>query len=120
MTNRISKSNTPRYSKSDLHGFLHLLEQHNDLLTIDKQVSPKFELAAISHKLDRKKAVLFQHVEGSEISVVTNILGTRNRFSLAIGTEEPGLIHSHILESMSNATSKKTIQDEPPFQDRGK
>jgi 2,5-furandicarboxylate decarboxylase 1 len=117
MTNRIGKSNTPRYSKSDLHGFLHLLEQHNDLLTIDKQVSPKFELAAISHKLDRKKAVLFQHVEGSEISVVTNILGTRNRFSLAIGTEEPGLIHSHILESMSNATSKKTIQDEPPFQD---
>jgi 2,5-furandicarboxylate decarboxylase 1 len=117
MTNRISNSNSPRYSKSDLHGFLHLLEQHNDLLTIDKRVSPRFELAAISHKLDRKEAVLFQHVEGSEISVVTNVLGTRKRFSLAIGTEEPGLIHSHILESMSNASSKKTIQDEPPFQD---
>jgi 2,5-furandicarboxylate decarboxylase 1 len=117
MTNRISNSNSPRYRKSDLHGFLHLLEQHNDLLTIDKRVSPKFELAAISHKLDRKEAVLFQHVEGSEISVVTNVLGTRKRFSLAIGTEEPGLIHSHILESMSNASSKKTIQDEPPFQD---
>ena len=38
MTDKISESTTPKYSKSDLHGFLHLLEQHNDLLKIDKQV----------------------------------------------------------------------------------
>jgi 2,5-furandicarboxylate decarboxylase 1 len=117
MSNRISESNTPRYSNSDLHGFLYSLEQHNDLLKINKEVSPKFELAAISHKLDRKQAVLFEHVEGSGISVVTNVLGTRKRFSLAIGTDEPTMIHSHILESMSNASYKKTIEDEPPFCD---
>lgn len=117
MSNRISESNTPRYSNSDLHGFLYLLEQHNDLLKINKEVSPKFELAAISHKLDRKQAVLFEHVEGSGISVVTNVLGTRKRFSLAIGTDEPTMIHSHILESMSNISNKKTIEDEPPFCD---
>lgn len=115
MSNRISESNTPRYSKSDPHGFLHLLEQQNDLLRINKQVSPKFELAAISHKLDRKQAVLFEHVEGSKMSVVTNILGTRKRFSLALGTDNPGLIHSHILRSVSIASSKKTIENEPPF-----
>jgi 2,5-furandicarboxylate decarboxylase 1 len=117
MSNRISESNTPRYSNSDLHGFLYLLEQHNDLLKINKEVSPKFEIAAISHKLDRKQAVLFEHVEGSGISVVTNVLGTRKRFSLAIGTDEPAMIHSHILESMSNASYKKMIEDEPPFCD---
>jgi 2,5-furandicarboxylate decarboxylase 1 len=117
MTNRISEHNTHSYSKSDLHGFLHLLQQHNDLLTIDKQVSPKFELAAISHKLDRKQAILFEHVEGSRMSVVTNVLGTRKRFSLAIGTDDPTTIHSHILESMSNASYDKTIEDEPPFRD---
>jgi 2,5-furandicarboxylate decarboxylase 1 len=117
MSNRISESNTPRYSNSDLHGFLSLLEKRNDLLKINKEVSPKFELAAISHKLDRKQAVLFEHVEGSGISVVTNVLGTRKRFSLAIGSDEPTMIHSHILESMSNISSKKTIEDEPPFCD---
>ena len=117
MTNKISQSNTSRYSKSDLHGFLHLLERYNDLLTIKKQVSPKFELASISHKLDRKQAVMFEHVEGSGMSVVTNVLGTRKRFSLAIGTEEPTMIHSHILESMSNTSYEKTIEDEPPFRD---
>lgn len=117
MSNRISESNTPRYSNSDLHGFLYLLEKRNDLLKINKEVSPKFELAAISHKLDRKQAVLFEHVEGSGISVVTNVLGTRKRFSLAIGSDEPTMIHSHILESMSNISSKKTIEDEPPFCD---
>ena len=109
MSNRISESSTPRYNKSDLQGFLHLLEQHNDLLKINKQVSPKFELAAITQKLDRKQAILFEQVEGSKMSVATNILGTRQRFSLAIGTAKPELIHSHILESMSN-TYKKILK----------
>ncbi len=117
MTNEINESTTPRYNKSDLHEFLHLLKRQNDLLTIDKQVSPKFELAAISSKLDQKQAILFENVEGSGMSVVTNILGTRKRFSLAIGADDSGLIHSHILESMSSASYKKTIEDEPPFRD---
>ena len=117
MTKRDSESNTPKYSKSDLRGFLHLLELESDLLRIDKQVSPKFELAAISHKLDRKQVILFEHVEGSEMSVVTNILGTRRRFSLALGTADPSLIHHHILESMSNAFYEKTIENEPPFRE---
>lgn len=117
MTKRDSESNTPKYSKSDLRGFLHLLELESDLLRIDKQVSPKFELAAISHKLDRKQVILFEHVEESEMSVVTNILGTRRRFSLALGTADPSLIHPHILESMSNAFYEKTIENEPPFRE---
>jgi anhydromevalonate phosphate decarboxylase len=117
MTNRISESNKHGYSKSDLHGFLHLLEHHNELLTIDKEVSPRFELAAISHKLDHKQAVLFRHVEGSEMSVVSNILGTRKRFSLALGANETELIHSHILGSMSNTSYNHTVEEEPPFRD---
>ena len=118
MTNKISESDTLGYNESDLHGFLHVLEQHNELITIDKQVSPKFELAAISRKLDQKQAILFKHVEGSGMGVVSNILGTRMRFSLALGNDEPGLIHSHILDSMSNVSYKKTIEEEPPFRDK--
>lgn len=118
MTNKISESDTLGYNESDLHGFLHVLEQHNELITIDKQVSPKFELAAISRKLNQKQAILFKHVEGSGMGVVSNILGTRMRFSLALGKDEPGLIHSHILDSMSNVSYKKTIEEEPPFRDK--
>jgi UbiD family decarboxylase len=118
MTNKISESDTLGYNESDLHGFLHVLEQHNELITIDKQVSPKFELAAISRKLDQKQAILFKHVEGSGMGVVSNILGTRMRFSLALGKDEPGSIHSHILDSMSNVSYKKTIEEEPPFHDK--
>lgn len=117
MTNRDSEINPPRYGKSDLREFLQLLEQHSDLLRINKQVSPKFEVAAISHKLDRKQALLFEHVEGSEMSVVTNILGTRRRFSLALGTADPSQNHSRILESMSNALYEKTIENVPPFRE---
>jgi 2,5-furandicarboxylate decarboxylase 1 len=117
MVNKINESITHRYSKSDLHDFLLLLEQHNDLVTIDKQVSPNFELAAIVRKLNGKQAVLFEQVEGNKINVVANLLGTRKRFSLAIGINESRLIHSHILESMTNYSYKKNIEDDPPFCD---
>jgi 2,5-furandicarboxylate decarboxylase 1 len=115
MTNKINESTNHRYSKSDLHGFLLMLEQRNDLVMIDKQVSPNFELAAIVSKLDGKQAVLFEQVEKSKINVVANLLGTRNRFALAIGSNEPRLIHSHILECMANYSYKKNTEADPPF-----
>lgn len=116
---RNNEAISKRYNKSDLHEFLRLLEQHKDLVGIDKQVSPNFELAAILRKLDGKQAVLFERVEGSKIKVVANVLGNRRRFSFAIGTAESRLIHSHILESMANNNDsyKRTIRDDPPFHD---
>jgi UbiD family decarboxylase len=69
--------NTEEYS---LRQFLSILQNNNELLIIDKKVSKRFQLAAIVAKLDKKEAVLFTNIEDSKFKVVSNILGTRNRF----------------------------------------
>jgi len=72
-----NEKNTNRY---DLRGFLSILKDKNELLTIDKKVKRKFQLAAIVGKLDKKEAILFTNIEDSKFKVVSNILGTRKRF----------------------------------------
>ena len=73
-------NNDKNIKEPSLRQFLSILRDNNELLTIDKKVSKKFQLAAIVGKLDKKEAVLFTNVEDSKFKVVSNILGTRNRF----------------------------------------
>jgi 4-hydroxy-3-polyprenylbenzoate decarboxylase len=78
---------------NDLRAFLRLLDKENDLIIIKKCIEPKFEIAAIASKLVGGQAILFETVKHSRIRVACNILGSRRRFSLAIGAKKEDLIH---------------------------
>lgn len=71
-------------SVQDLRSFLQYIRSKKELLTINKKVKKKFELAAIVSKFDKKEAVLFTNVDESKFNVVCNILGTRQRFLYAV------------------------------------
>lgn len=71
-------------SVQDLRSFLQYIKNKKELLTINKKVKKKFELAAIVSKFDKKDAVLFTNVDESKFNVVCNILGTRQRFLYAV------------------------------------
>jgi UbiD family decarboxylase len=73
-------NNSKDMEEYSLRKFLSILQDNNELLIIDKKVNKKFQLAAIVGKLDKKEAVLFTNIEDSKFKVVSNILGTRNRF----------------------------------------
>ena len=79
-------ANEKNADKYDLRGFLSILKDKKELLTIDKKVKRKFQLAAIVGKLDKKEAILFTNVEDSKFKVVSNILGTRKRFFYGLKT----------------------------------
>ena len=68
----------------DLRSFLSHLERRGELITIHKKVKKKFELAAIISKFDKKEAVMFTNIDESKFKVVSNILGTRERFFYGI------------------------------------
>ena len=105
-----------QYNNNDFRGFLSLLEKENDLIRINKTVSSKFEIAAVVSKLERKQAVLFEKIEGSEILVASNILGTRKRFSLALGVKDEKSIHDHIVKSIAKASTPRIISSsDAPF-----
>ena len=80
----------------NLRSFLAELEacHPGDLLRIEREVSPVYEIPAFVRKLDllgRYNAVLFENVRGFEMPVVTNILADRRKYALALNLPEAGL-----------------------------
>jgi UbiD family decarboxylase len=110
-----TKQNRNYNNINDFRSFLRLLRKENDLIRIKKAVSSEFELAAVVSKLNRKEAVLFEKVEDSEIKVACNILGTRKRFSLAVGAEEENLIHLRVMRALSDKFVPKKLSGNAPF-----
>jgi 2,5-furandicarboxylate decarboxylase 1 len=100
----------------NLRDFLSILEDKNELLIIDKKVNKKFQLASIVGKLDKKEAILFTNVEGSKFKVVSNILGTRNRFFYGIKTNsDHGKIDFSNFADINKENYPIKISSDAPF-----
>jgi 2,5-furandicarboxylate decarboxylase 1 len=87
--NSTRKEDSELKHEYDLRSFLSYLEKRGELITIHKKVKKKFELAAIISKFDKKEAVMFTNVDESKFKVVSNILGTRERFFYGIESSNP-------------------------------
>ena len=96
----------------DLREFLKFLETQGELLTIDKQVDPHLEIGAVGYLTRLDKAVLFTKVKGSDKSVAMNVLGTRKRIALALGTTEEGLTEK-LSDGIANPIQPKLVSDGP-------
>ena len=77
---------------SDLRKYLALISKTKDVRTIKKQVSTKYEIAAITSKFDGHEALIFNNVKNSKLAIVSNLVGTRKRFAQAVGAN-PERIH---------------------------
>jgi 2,5-furandicarboxylate decarboxylase 1 len=80
----------------DLRSYLELLKKEvpDEIKSVTKTVDPKFELSAVIAKLEslnRYPAVMFNHVRGSALPIVSNLFSTRKRLALALGCEEKEL-----------------------------
>src|SRR5688572_30502086 len=87
--NSTRKENSEINQDYDLRSFLSNLERRGELITIHKKVKKKFELAAIISKFDKKEAVMLTNIDESKFKVVSNILGTRERFFYGIESSNP-------------------------------
>ena len=98
---------------NDLRSFLSQIKKTNDLKTIKKRVSTKFEIASITEQFENSNALLFQNVVGRKFPVVSNLVGTRARFAQAIGAK-PSIIHQTMVKAIS-ATKKPKISQNAKF-----
>lgn len=74
----------------DLRSFLDLVRQKRkaDLVEVTREVSPRYETAAILTALEAKRRspiLLFRKVRGTGLPVVTNLGGSMGRLALALG-----------------------------------
>ena len=75
---------------TDLREFVECLEKSGELIRVGQELSPQYEIPEAIRYAARHsgQAILFERVEGYDIPVVGNLLGTRKRFALALSTDE--------------------------------
>lgn len=82
-----------------LKEFTDLLEKKGELIRIKEFVDPVYEIAEITDRVSKEpgggKALLFENT-GTSFPVLTNMLGSKKRISLALGVESPELIEEFI------------------------
>jgi len=69
--------------------YLERLRCRGDLIEVFREVDPKHELAAVTQAAQRQtgKPVLFHKVGGTDLPVLTNIYGSRERLAEILGIE---------------------------------
>jgi 2,5-furandicarboxylate decarboxylase 1 len=75
----------------DLRYFIRQIEEHypDEILRIEKEVDPKFELSAVMHKVQRAGLAplqIFQNVRGYDMPVLANLWGSRKLIAAALET----------------------------------
>ncbi len=92
----------------DLRNYISLIKKSGDLKTIKAPVSTKYEIAGITAKVDGSFAVLFENIRESNFNLIANLVGTRKRFSQAIGSNETK-IHERVISAIKKAKKSKVI-----------
>jgi len=77
----------------DLREFIQLLEEQDQLVRINTEISPHLEITEITDRVSKgdptkNKALLFEKVLGSNMPVLINVFGNRKRMSLALGVSD--------------------------------
>jgi len=93
---------------TDLRNYLGLLRKIHNLKTVKREISPKYEIAAVTAKVDGSHALLFEKIKGKKFKLVSNLIGTRKRFALAVGSKEFN-IHEKVIQAIEHPKKPKKI-----------
>ena len=97
----------------DLRSYLEDVRRAGSLSEVRRRVSPRHEIAAVTASADGSNALLFGDVDGSPMRVATNVVGTRERFAMAIGCG-PGGIHAAVASAAAAAAAAASTPTGPP------
>ena len=93
---------------TDLRNYISEIKRSNELKIVKSKVSTKYEIAGITAKVDGSSAVLFENIKESNFRLISNLVGSRKRFSQAVGSTEKG-IHEKVISSIKKAKKPKII-----------
>ncbi|RFA32956.1 hypothetical protein CAI16_16460 [Virgibacillus dokdonensis] len=77
--------------------FIQKLEEMGELKKISCEINPAVELGAINRRISDENgpALLFENVKGSNIPLVSNLLGTRKRIATYFSVDEDQLVEHY-------------------------
>src|SRR5262245_55742209 len=87
---------------ADLREFIKILDKHGELKRISLPVSSDQEITEITDRVSKStghnKALLFDNVDGGDIPVLINALGSRRRMELALEVDSVEDVASRLTE----------------------
>jgi len=93
---------------------IEVLKENNELITIDKEVDPIYEISGILKSLDGGPAVLFENIKGYPgTRDIGNFLCTRSKLSKVFGLDSPIDIFNWGREALFKGTPAKVVNDAP-------
>jgi len=87
--------------------FLEILENEFKVVTIEEEISTKYEASKILKEHD-KDVIIFENIKKSDIRIISGICNTREKIARALSINVPG-ISSRIIEAMENPIPIKRI-----------
>jgi 4-hydroxy-3-polyprenylbenzoate decarboxylase len=95
-----------RMAYKDLRGFLARLAATGELQTVELEVDPYLEIAAITDRHSKSpgggKALLFKRVKGSRFPVATNLYGSGSRMAEALQLESLGELTARMAQLLAD------------------
>jgi len=104
---------------TDLRAYIDQIKNLNQLHVIKKKVSTKYEIAALTAKVDGTNAILFENIKESKLRLVANLVGTRARFAKALNTKESS-IHEKVISSIEHSKKPTTVSEGKFMENRTK
>ena len=98
---------------TDQRTALDFCEREGELLTIDDEIDPIYDMASVTKSFEGGPALLFNKIKGyANWRSVTNILGRKERIAKMFGTS-PNALPQRILEATNAPIAHETINDAP-------
>ncbi|TLX80857.1 MAG: UbiD family decarboxylase [Thaumarchaeota archaeon] len=91
---------------TDLRTYLDQIKKLNELSIVKTKVSTKYEIAAITSKINCGNAILFENIKESKFRLVANLVGTRARFAKAVNSKESD-IHQKVISAIERVKKPK-------------
>jgi len=102
----------------DLRSFISDLDEAGEMIKIDAELSPSFEIAAALRYLDRRndKTVLFSRVKGYTLPIVGNLFQSYRSIAIALGIKDNQKVLDEYLKR-SSARIKPEIHEFGPVKE---
>lgn len=94
----------------DLHEFIVAAEASGHLITVDREVDPYLEAAAIAAEHDGRP-ILFRRVKGSAFQVIAGVCSDRRYFGMALGVP-PERVLFRLAEALEQALGPGAAADD--------
>ena len=95
----------------DLREYISKLKKSKEIKIIKKKVSTKFEIAGITAKADGNSALLFENIKQNNFNLVSNLVGTRKRFALAVNSKEIKYMNQFTHQSKKQKNQKSYLME---------